>query len=247
VNYQASLIELDKLKMKFLLLLILLIPEAYSVECQWWQSKVSASDVDKHPRQQTTVRQHPRAEHCRNRWKDADVHIKQFSDDPIIGWSHKGEVFKKWDRSEVQLILEILPTLPSWTEVKNYNFRRAKDSMYKGNPATSELVHKSIIIYDQFFKEQDKKSVIVHESSHHIYKNLGPDGVNEFVDLSGWKLEVDKAGQVFEIPPKVLLKPDSSISKEEDFSNHVEEFYISPETYAKKYPKIYQFLKGRLK
>lgn len=47
--------------MKFLLLLILLIPEAYSVECQWWQSKVSPSDVDKHPRQQTTVRQHPRA------------------------------------------------------------------------------------------------------------------------------------------------------------------------------------------
>jgi hypothetical protein len=61
VNYQASLIKLDKLKMKFLLLLILLIPEAYSVECQWWQSKVSPSDVDKHPRQQTTVRQHPRA------------------------------------------------------------------------------------------------------------------------------------------------------------------------------------------
>ncbi len=233
--------------MNFFLLLILLIPEAYSVECQWWQSKVSASDVDKHPRQQTTVRQHPRVEHCRNRWKDADVHIKQFSDDPIIGWSHKGEVFKKWNRSEVQLMLEILPTLPSWTEVKNYNFRRAKDSMYKGNPASSELVHKSIIIYDQFFKEQNKKSVIVHESSHHIYKNLGPDGVNDFVDLSGWKLEVDKAGQVFEIPPKVLLKPDSSISKEEDFSNHVEEFYISPETYAKKYPKIYQFLKGRLK
>ena len=116
-----------------------------------------------------------------------------------------------------------------------------------GGIATSELVHKSIIIYDQFFKEKNKKSVIVHESSHHIYKNLGPDGVKEFVDLSGWGLEVDIAGQVFEIPPNVLIKPDSSISKEEDFSNHVEEFYSWPETYAKRYPKIHQFLKGRLK
>jgi hypothetical protein len=247
VNYLASLIRLDNLRMNFLLLLILFIPKAYSVECQWWQIKVSASDVDKHPRQQTTVRQHPRAGHCRNKWKDADIHIKQFSDKPIIGWSHKGEVFKKWTRDEIQIILEILPTLPAWTEIPNYNFRRAKDSKYKGNPATSELINKSIILYDQFFKEKNKKSIIVHESSHHIYKKLGPDGVKEFVDLSGWKLEVDKAGKVYEIPPKVLIKPDSSVSKEEDFSNHVEEFYTSPETYAKKYPEIHQFLKGRLK
>ena len=26
--------------------------------------------------------------------------------------------------------------------------------MYKGNPASSELVHQSIIIYDQFFKSK---------------------------------------------------------------------------------------------
>lgn len=233
--------------MKFLLLLILYIPSAYSLECQWWQTKVSASDVDKYPRKKTIVRQHPRVEHCRNKWKDADIYIKQFKDDPIVGWSHQGEIFKKWSRDEIQLVLEILPTLPSWTKISNYNFQRAKDSLHKGNPATSELVHKSIIFYDEFFKEQNKKSVIVHESSHHIYQDLGPGGVNEFVDLSGWKLEVDKAGRVYEIPPKVLIKPDSSVSKEEDFSNHVEEFYVSPESYAKKYPGIHQFLKGRFK
>ena len=229
-------------------LIILSTPLAsYALECEWWQSKVSASDVDKHPRQQTTVRQHSRSEHCRNKWKDADIYIKQFKDDPIIGWSHKEEVFKKWSLEEIKLILEILPTLPSWAEVKNYNFLRAKDSIHKGNPATSELVSKSIIFYDLFFKEKNKKSVIVHESAHHIYKKLGPQGVNEFVDLSGWKLEVDKAGKVYEIPPKDLIKADSSVSKEEDFSNHVEEFYVSPEEHVKKYPKIHQFLKGRLK
>lgn len=248
MNYLASLIRLDKFRMKLLLFLILYVPSVYSVECQWWQTKYSAATVDRHPRQGTSgVREHPRKEYCRNKWIDADIYFKQFSDDPIVGWSHKGEVFKKWERSEIQLLLEILPTLPAWTEVKNYNFRRAKDSMYKGNSASSELIHKSIIFYDLFFKEQNKKSIIVHESSHHIYKKLGPEGVNEFVDLSGWKLEVDKAGRVYEIPPKILIKPDSSVSKEEDFSNHVEEFYVSPDSYAKKYPRIHQFLKGRLK
>lgn len=164
--------------MKFLLFLILYIPSVYSVECRWWQTKYSAASVDKHPRK----------EYCRNKWKDADIYFKQFSDDPIVGWSHKEEVFKKWERSEMQLLLEILPTLPAWTEVKSYNFRRAKNSMYKKNSASSELTNKSIILYDLFFKEKNKKSIIVHESSHHIYKKLGPEGVNEFVDLSGWKL-----------------------------------------------------------
>lgn len=229
-------------------LIILSIPLASSaLECPWWQSKVSASNVDKHPRQQTTVRQHPRVEYCRNKWKDADLYIKQFKSEPIPGWLHKGEAFKKWSRGEIQVVLEILSTLPSWTQIPNYNFRRAKDSIHKGNPATSELIHKSIILYDQFFKEPNKKSVIVHESSHHIYKNLGPDGVKEFADLSGWELEVDKTGKVFEIPPKVLIKSDSSVSKEEDFSNQVEDFYDSPEAYAKKYPKIHQLFKGKLK
>ena len=54
----------------------------------------------------------------------------------------------------------------------------------------SGIFYKSIIIYDQFFKEKNKKSVIVHESSHHIYKNLGPDGVKEFVDLSAGDLRL---------------------------------------------------------
>lgn len=231
--------------MKLLLLLILFIPKAYSVECQWWQTKVSASDIDKHPRQQTTVRQHPRAEHCRNRWKDADVHIKQFSDDPIIGWSHKGEVFKKWDRSEMQIILEILPTLPSWAEVKNYNFRRAKDSMYKGNPASSELTNGSIIIYDQFFKENNKKSIVVHESSHHLYKKVVPKDIADFLSMSGWVVEVTPYGKVYESPPKKLILPDSASEKDEDFANHIESYYQNPISYKASYPKLYDFFKQR--
>lgn len=74
----------------------------------------------------------------------------------------------------MQLILEMIPTLSSWTEIQNLNFRRAKDSMYKGNPAASELTNGSIILYDLFFKENNKKSVIIHESSHHLYKKVAP-------------------------------------------------------------------------
>lgn len=227
-------------------LIILFIPfMAYALECQWWQIKVSASDVDKHPRQQTTVRQHPRIEHCRNKWKDADIYIRQFKDDPIIGWSHQGEVFKKWNKDELQLMLEILPALPPWTGSLNYYFRRAKDSIHKGNPATSELTYKSIIFYDQFFKAQEKKSVIVHESSHHLYKNLAPKDIARFLSLSGWTLKVTSDGKIFELPAKKLILPDSSSEKDEDFANHVEVYFNNSKAYKASHPKLYEFFNER--
>lgn len=70
--------------MKVLFILTLLIPShSYAIQCEWWQTKYSATIVDKHPRQGTTVREHPRKEYCKNKWANADIHIKQFKDDPI--------------------------------------------------------------------------------------------------------------------------------------------------------------------
>lgn len=65
--------------------------------------------------------------------------------------------------------------------------------------------------------------------------------------MSGWSQRIDfKNRKVFEQPPIKLIKPDSSEGIEEDFSNHVEEFYIAPDKYKKSYPLIYNFLKARL-
>jgi len=74
--------------MKVIFILTLFIStHSYAIHCKWWQTKYSATIVDKHPRQGTGgVRKHPRKEYCRNKWVDADIHIKQFKDDPIFGW-----------------------------------------------------------------------------------------------------------------------------------------------------------------
>jgi hypothetical protein len=107
--------------MKYLLMILSLfiLSPAHAVKCEWWQTKYSAASVDKHPRQGTRgVQEHPRKEYCRDKWKDAGLHLQQFKNEQIVGWTHKGEVFKKWNRTEIQTLLEILPKLPVWTEIK---------------------------------------------------------------------------------------------------------------------------------
>ena len=63
------------------------------------------------------------------------------------------------------------------------HFRQVKDSMYKGNPAASELTNDSIILYDLFFKEKNKKSMIVHESSNYLYKKVAPKYIADFLSM----------------------------------------------------------------
>ena len=136
--------------MKLLLILILFVSSnAYAIQCEWWQTKYSATTVNKYPKK-GKVREHPRREYCASRWPNADLYIKKFSDDPIPGWSNKDENFKKWNRSEIQIVLELLPKLPQWANIDQYTFLRADKSIHKGNTATSELTKKTIILYDTF-------------------------------------------------------------------------------------------------
>lgn len=218
----------------------------FAVECQWWQIHVDGSTIPRHPRKDHTVRHHPRKEHCRERWKGADTYIKKFRNEPIKGWPHK-EKFKAWTRAETEALLQILSTLPAWVETDQYQFFRAAKSDIKDNPARSELIHKSIILYDSFFIEKNKSRIIVHESAHHLYQRLGQTDKDTFKNLSGWFPRVDfQTRNVFEHPPVKLIKPDSSISIEEDFTNHVEEFFNSPSGYQKSHPQLHTFFIGRL-
>lgn len=231
--------------MKVLFILTLFISShSYAIQCEWWQTKYSATIVDKHPRQGTNVREHPRKEYCKNRWANADIHIKQFKDDPIPGWSNNGETFTQWKQNEIQDVLEILPKLPAWTEIKNYFFRRADKSIHEGNPATSELTQRSIILYDLFFKHPDKLGTIGHEASHFLFPKLSPADLSEFETLSGWDIEV-KDDKVYILPPKNPLKPDSVINKEEDFTNHMELYISSPKQLKKRNQKMFDFFSKR--
>lgn len=96
------------MKIVFLLIILSISLTSHALECLWWQTKYSATVVNKHPKK-GKVREHPRREYYRDRWPNANLYVKQFKDDPILGWSHIGEVFNKWSRDEKQLILEILP------------------------------------------------------------------------------------------------------------------------------------------
>ncbi len=232
--------------MKVLFILTLFISShSYAIHCEWWQTEYSATVVDKHPRQGTSgVKEHPRKEYCRDKWKDADHHVKQFKNGPIAGWSNKGEVFKRWEQNEIQTVLEISPKLPVWTEVKNYFFRRAEKSIHNGNPATSELTQKSIVLDDLFFKYPDKLGAIGHETSHFLFPKLSLVDRSEFETLSGWDVEV-KDDKVYVLPPKNPIKPDSIIDKEEDFTNYMELYISSPKQLKKTHPKMFNFFSKR--
>jgi hypothetical protein len=117
--------------------------------------------------------------------------------------------------------------------------------MYQGNPAASELTNGSIIFYDLFFKEKNKKSTIVYVSSHHLYKKVAPNDIADFLSMSGWSVEVAADGKVYESPPKKLIQSESASEKDEDFANHVESYYQNPKSYKTSYPKLYDFFKQR--
>ncbi len=237
------------MNIKFVIIVISVIfflfpAKSWSVECQWWQTKISGSRIPKHPRQGHPVKEHPRQEHCRERWKRADQYITQFKDDPILGWGNQGETFKRWSRSEIQTILEILPNLPLWTKVDQYTFRRADKSIHQGNSATSELTKKTIILYDNFFYYKDKLGAIGHETSHFVFQELTDLEITEFEKLSGWVIEA-KDRKVYVVPPRNPLMPDSVLNQEEDFTNHAEMYISTPAELKKINPKIYDFFLKR--
>jgi hypothetical protein len=231
--------------MKFIpFVFLIFISNAYAIDCEWWQTKVRAHKVSSHDRNGSQVTPHPRKEHCRERWKNSDLHIKNFINSPIIGWPHQ-EKFKKWTRQEMRTVLEVLSILPDWTESKKYSLYRAGDSIRKGNSATSEIRNSAIVLYDSFFKEKHKASLLVHESAHHLFQKVSINEMNEFATLSGWTISVSEDRKVYEVPPKKLINPDSALNKEEDFSNHLEKFYLDPKKYIKQYPQIYEFFQKR--
>lgn len=218
--------------------------ESSALECQWWQTKVKATTIPQHHREGHVVSKHPRQEHCREKWQGADRYINQFKDDPISGWSNKGESFKKWSRSEIQTVLELIPKLPEWTKIEQYTFRRADKSIHQGNPATSELTKKTIILYDKFFTYKDKLGAIGHEASHFLFPSLSPGELTEFADLSGWGVEV-RNDKIYVLPPKKPLQTDSIINKEEDFTNHMELYISNPKILKEQNPKMYELLLKR--
>lgn len=242
----GSKVCVKSLKFNIGLCVILTSFPVCAVECQWWQTKVKAASVPTHRRLGQPVEKHLRKEHCREKWVGADTYVKQLRSEPVQNWPHK-EVFKRWARSEMEILLQLLPSLPAWTEVDKYKFHRSKKADVANNPARSELVNGLIILYDSFFSQTNQASIVIHEVAHHHYQRLSHDDREAFKGLSGWTSKVDfKSRTVLEHPPTKLIKPDSSTSVDEDFSNHVEEYFRSSSKYKKSHPELHKFFTERL-
>lgn len=190
-----------------------------------------------------TVSARPRQEHCRERWKNAEKIISSFNDQKPTKWPHH-ETFKTWKKSEIEDILKIYENIPSSLLPNSQSLHRAKKSVVTGNPASTNTLENSIIIYDNFFQSKEKKTVIEHELSHLAYENLSISDTIEYSNLSGWTLKTE-GDKIFEVPPKNVIKEDSKISKEEDFANRLEIYLSDPEKLKSYSHENYEFFRKR--
>ncbi len=131
----------------------------------------------------------------------------------------------KWTDKEKALVQAYLAALPPW--LNKYSLQeilRSDVGEHVKNPATSLPAPRTLIIYDQFFKEKNQRGVIIHELAHIALPTIDPNLLIEFSIASGWKVDRN----FLPVPPEKLIKPDSSHSIEEDFANHIETYYTDP-------------------
>jgi hypothetical protein len=225
------------------MLTFFMISHAYAIECEWWQTKYSATTVNKRPKK-GKVREHPRREYCREKWKHSDKVISTFKESPPTNWS-KNEKFKPWTQKEIRDILKAYEKLPEWLLFLHKSFHRAeKSSNLSTNPAASDKTTDSVTIYDEFYKRLNQEAIVGHEMAHLLFKKLSVDDKVQFNDLSGWTLKVE-GNQVFEIaPPKVIIN-DSVLNKEEDFANLIEVYLTDPAKLKSHNTKLFNFFEKR--
>ena len=212
-----------------------------ALNCEWWQSKVKANDVDKHERSGYDVKAYHRDEHCREKWPGGDKYAPSLQNKKPLDWSQK-EIFVYWNDQVAQKLILILNEMPTWIDLRPFKYHRAVKSIFPGNPTSSN--QNNIAFYDLFFKLKNRKEIVAHELAHFYYKSLGLNALEDFAILSGWTYKIVK-NKVYESPPKNLIQADSSVDKEEDFANYFGLFIDKPD-FVKKYNiKAYDFLNKR--
>lgn len=185
----------------------------------------------------TKVREFHRSGHCRELQRSN--YFRDSSSQKFKGISPR---LKKWSETEKTLITKQMSLLTSWPANYKISEMLRTDTDGTLNPASSIPFTKTILIYDAFFKHDDKKHIIIHELAHIALWDLEKTQVEEFARVSGW----DISG-VQRTPPKKVLLSDSVEGISEDFANHIEVFYSSPDRLKVHNPKSYQFIEKLIK
>jgi hypothetical protein len=166
----------------------------------------------------TKVSSHSRDAHCRQIKK-----TNHFQDSTNQKFTNIEPKIKRWNQSEKTIVQENIGALPPW--LSKYHLAeiiRGDIGGHPKNPAANVASTRTLIIFDRFFREENKRAVIIHEMAHIAFQTIDPIHKVEFVQASGWTVDDNFEPR----SPQKLLKPDSIYSIEEDFSNYVEAFYV---------------------
>ena len=165
----------------------------------------------------TKVSAHPRDAHCREVERS-----NYFQDSTKQTFKNIKPKIKRWTATEKKIVQENLALLPPW--LSKYYIAETLRGDIGGNPknpAASVSLTRTLLIFDQFFKEKDKRAVIIHEMAHIALPSIDPELKLEFALSSGWKFSENNEL----IPPSKLLMPDSKDSINEDLTNYIEAYY----------------------
>lgn len=168
----------------------------------------------------TKISAHTRDAHCRE-----IVRSNYFQDSTNQKFTNIKPKIKKWNATEKSIVQENLALLPPW--LSKYHLAEILRGDVGGhimNPAASIVPTRTLLIFDRFFKEKDKRAVIIHEMAHIALPSIDPGLKFEFALASGWNVKKDNELS----PPSKLLKPDSQNSINEDLTNHIEVYFTDP-------------------
>jgi hypothetical protein len=200
------------------LFLLLFTLTAYALPCEPYEIYIREQWIDAYTKLDgTKVSEHPRDAHCRGIERS-----NYFQDSTNQTFKNIKPKIKKWDAIEKKIVQENLALLPPWLS-KYYLAETLRGDIGGSpkNPAASVSLTRTLLIFDQFFKENDKRAVIIHEMAHIALPSIDPELKLEFALSSGWKF--NEKNEL--IPPSNLLMPDSKDSINEDLTNYIEAFY----------------------
>lgn len=198
--------------------LLLFTVTAFALPCEPYEIYIREQWIDTYTKLDgTKVSEHPRSAHCREIERS-----NYFQDSTNQTFNNIKPKIKKWNATEKKIVQENLALLPPWLS-KYYIAETLRGDIGGSprNPAASVSLTRTLLIFDQFFKEKDKRAVIIHEMAHIALPSIDPELKLEFALSSGWRFS--ESNEL--IPPSKLLMPDSKDSINEDLTNYIEAYY----------------------
>ena len=201
--------------------LILFSSLAFAEPCGPHEIYVPEQWIKAYPRSDgTKVSAHTRDAHCREIERS-----NYFQDSTNQKFTNIKPKIRKWGATEKSIFQEALALLPPWLSKYHVTeILRGDVGGHTLNPAASFSRTRTLLIFDRFFQEQDKRAVVIHEMAHIAFPSIDPTLKFEFGLAAGWN--IDSAYKL--TPPSKLLMPDSKDSIEEDLTNHIEIYYSDP-------------------